>query len=31
MNKSGEIWTAVQNDIKEANVVSRLDDREDHN
>ena len=31
MNKSEEIWTAVQKNIKEANVVLRLNEREDHN
>ena len=31
MNKQKEIWTAVQKDIKEANVVLRLNESGDHN
>ena len=31
MNKSEEIWIAVQKDIKETSVVPRLNKREDHN
>ena len=31
MNKSEEIWTAVQKDIKEPNVVPILHEGKDHN